>query len=130
MMIGDRIRQLRKEARMTQPELAEKLNVTRSAVAAYENNTRQPSFHVLVRLAAIFHVTTDYLLVGDTGDSLDINGLSLEQRAIVVNLVNNFKTTNQIIHNSTRLRRNLSIENKELKKQLEENEDNVKGDKE
>lgn len=130
MMIGDRIKQLRKEARMTQPELAKKLNVTRSAVATYENNTRQPSFHVLVRLAEIFHVTTDYLLVGDAGDSLNINGLSLEQRAIVVNLVNNFKTTNQIIHNSTRLRRNLSIENKELKKQLEENEYYSQEDKE
>ena len=121
MMIGDRIKQLRIEAKMTQPELAAKLEVTRSAIAAYENNSRQPSFHSLVRLAEIFHVTTDYLLVGNVGDSLNINGLSLEQRAIVVNLVNNFKETNKIIHNSVRLRRNLSIKNKELKKQVKEN---------
>ena len=44
MMIGDRIKQLRIDAKMTQPELSKRLEVIRSAVATYENNSRQPSF--------------------------------------------------------------------------------------
>ena len=91
MMIGDRIKQLRTDAKMTQPELAAKLEVTRSAVATYENNTRQPSFHILVRIAEIFHVSTDYLLLGSRDDSLDVSGLTIDQKAILVNLIKNFK---------------------------------------
>lgn len=90
MMIGDRIKQLRTEAKMTQPELAAKLEVTRSAVATYENNTRQPSFQSLIRLARIFNVSTDYLLLGNDNDLLDVSGLSGDQKIIVTNLVKNF----------------------------------------
>ena len=95
MMIGDRIKQLRTDAKMTQPELAAKLEVTRSAVATYENNTRQPSFHILIRIAEIFHVSTDYLLLGNRDDSLDVSGLTIDQKSILINLIKYFKETNE-----------------------------------
>ena len=79
MMIGDRIKQLRIDAKMTQPELAKRLDVTRSAVATYENNSRQPSFQILIRLAKIFNVSTDYLLLGNDNNLLDVEGLSGER---------------------------------------------------
>lgn len=105
MMIGDRIKQLRINAKMTQPELAEQLDITRSTVAAYENNTRQPSFPILIRLAHIFHVSTDYILLGNDQDTLDVSGLSGEQRTILVSLVKNFKETNEIIRFDLRQKR-------------------------
>ena len=119
-MIGDRIKQLRTEAKMTQPELASRLSITRSTIAAYENNTRQPSFQVLIRLAEIFHVTTDYLLIGNNNDLLDISGLSMEQRMIIVNLVKNFQETNEIIRFDTRKKKELVRKNRELTEQIKE----------
>lgn len=122
MMIGDRIKQLRTDAKMTQPELAAKLEVTRSAVATYENNTRQPSFHILVRIAEIFHVSTDYLLLGSRDDSLDVSGLTIDQKAILVNLIKNFKETNESMLFEKSKRKELAEKNRELEKRLKEKE--------
>ena len=122
MMIGDRIKQLRTDAKMTQPELAAKLEVTRSAVATYENNTRQPSFHILVRIAEIFHVSTDYLLLGSKDDSLDVSGLTIDQKAILVNLIKNFKETNESMLFEKSKRKELAEKNRELEKRLKEKE--------
>ena len=122
MMIGDRIKQLRTDAKMTQPELAAKLEVTRSAVATYENNTRQPSFHILIRIAEIFHVSTDYLLLGSRDDSLDVSGLTIDQKAILVNLIKNFKETNESMLFEKSKKKELAEKNRELKKRLKEKE--------
>ena len=122
MMIGDRIKQLRTDAKMTQPELAAKLEVARSAVATYENNTRQPSFHILVRIAEIFHVSTDYLLLGSRDDSLDASGLTIEQKAILVNLIKNFKETNESMLFEKSKKKELAEKNRELEKRLKEKE--------
>lgn len=118
MMIGDRIKQLRLDAKMTQPELAKRLDVTRSAVAAYENNSRQPSFQILIRLAHVFNVSTDYLLLGNDNNLLDVEGLSGEQRAIIVSLIKNFRETNDIIRFDIRLKKDLVIKNREMERQL------------
>ncbi len=122
MLIGDRIKQLRTDAKMTQPELAAKLEVTRSAVATYENNTRQPSFHILVRLAEIFHVSTDYLLLGNKDDSLDVSGLSIDQKMIIINLIKNFKETNETMFFDKMKKKELLEKNRELEKKLKEKE--------
>ena len=122
MLIGDRIKQLRTDAKMTQPELAAKLEVTRSAVATYENNTRQPSFHILVRLAEIFHVSTDYLLLGNKDDSLDVSGLSIDQKMIIIILIKNFKETNETMFFDKMKKKELLEKNRELEKKLKEKE--------
>ena len=119
MMIGDRIKQLRTDAKMTQPELAAKLEVTRSAIATYENNMRQPSFHILVRIAEIFHVSTDYLLLGNRDDSLDVSGLTIDQKAILINLIKNFKETNESLLFEKSKKKELSEKNRDLEKRLE-----------
>lgn len=63
-MIGQRIAALRKNARMSQAELARALGVSPSAVGMYEQGRREPAVAMLVRLAEIFQVSTDYLLTG------------------------------------------------------------------
>ncbi|MFI3227837.1 MAG: helix-turn-helix transcriptional regulator [Clostridia bacterium] len=65
-MIGDKIKELRREHKITQQELAEKLGITPSAVGMYEQNRREPSFHVLEQLSNIFCVSCDYLLSHDS----------------------------------------------------------------
>lgn len=62
MTIGDRIRNLRKNYGWTQQQLAEKIDVTKSAIGSYEQDRRKPSLEVLRKLADSFDVTTDYLV--------------------------------------------------------------------
>ena len=63
-MIGQRIAALRKNAHLSQAELARVLGVSPSAVGMYEQGRREPSAASLVALAQVFGVTTDYLLTG------------------------------------------------------------------
>lgn len=75
---GEKLKTLRTEAGMTQTELARRLSITKSVVSYYELQERTPSPDVLIRLADIFHVTTDYLLGIDHKKMLDVSDLSDE----------------------------------------------------
>lgn len=57
-----RLKELLQEADMTQRELAEKTGLTEAAISRYVNGTREPRGEVLVRMATVLGVTTDYLL--------------------------------------------------------------------
>lgn len=61
-MIGNRIRTLRKEKRMSQTELGKLVNVSQQTVTAWENNKAEPTSGAVTRLSEIFNVSTDYLL--------------------------------------------------------------------
>ena len=63
-VLGARIAALRKEAGLSQAELAEKLQISASAMGMYEQGRREPSAQMLVSLAQTLGVTTDYLLTG------------------------------------------------------------------
>ena len=63
-MLGERIAALRRNAGMSQADLALRLQVSASAVGMYEQGRREPSADTLVALAKIFGTTTDYLLTG------------------------------------------------------------------
>ncbi|WP_433958886.1 helix-turn-helix domain-containing protein [Cytobacillus horneckiae] len=64
-MLGDRLKILRSERKLTQEELASKIGVTRGTYAHYEINKRQPDYDTLIKLADFFEVSTDYLLKGE-----------------------------------------------------------------
>lgn len=75
---GNKLRTLRKEAGMTQTDLAKRLNITKSVVSYYELQERTPSPDVLIKLADIFHVSTDYLLGINHKKMIDVSDLSDE----------------------------------------------------
>ena len=56
---GGYVSRLRKNADMTQSELADKLNLTRQAISRYELGDSFPDVSILVLIADIFHVTLD-----------------------------------------------------------------------
>ncbi|MBO8158131.1 helix-turn-helix transcriptional regulator [Thermosyntropha sp.] len=60
-MLGERLRQLRKENDLTRENLAQMLDVTPSIITFYENGARSPSLKVLLSLADYFEVSLDYL---------------------------------------------------------------------
>ena len=61
-MIGQRIRDLRKQRKMSQTELANILHVSQQTVTAWETGKAEPSSSAVANLADYFNVTTDYLL--------------------------------------------------------------------
>ena len=75
-MIEERLKKLREQNAMTQTELAKKLGITRSSVNAWEMGISVPSTALLVDIAKLFHVSTDYLLGITYTASLDISGLN------------------------------------------------------
>jgi len=66
-VLGDRLKRLRLEKKLTQEELGKKINVTKVSISGYENGNRTPDTETLQKLADFFNVTTDYLL-GRTDD--------------------------------------------------------------
>jgi transcriptional regulator with XRE-family HTH domain len=60
--LGERLKMLRKEKRMTQPELAELLNQSLRAYQYYESCEHIPEFPNLVLLADFYDVSMDYLI--------------------------------------------------------------------
>lgn len=67
-LIGARIRSLREDKGFSQDVLAEKLSMKRANVANYESGRALPPAEVLLKLANIFSVSTDYLLGRDIED--------------------------------------------------------------
>ncbi|MCG0275625.1 MAG: helix-turn-helix domain-containing protein [Thermosediminibacteraceae bacterium] len=62
MMIGERIKSLREERKITQQELARYLGVSQKTISNYENGERSPDPDTLRKIADYFDVTVDYLL--------------------------------------------------------------------
>ena len=56
------LKSLRKSFGLTQHELANKLDVSRSTIGMYENGSREPDYETLETIADFFNVDTDYLL--------------------------------------------------------------------
>ena len=81
-MVGLRIAALRKNAGMSQAELAKTLALSPSTVGMYEQGRRQPSLEMLTQLSELFGVSIDFLVTGKPGNEqerLTINNLLLER---------------------------------------------------
>lgn len=76
---GKAISNLRKNADMTQNEVADKLNLTRQAVSKYERGESFPDISVLVMLSDLYGITLDKLIgYGDAteGESEILKGVA------------------------------------------------------
>ncbi len=91
ILLGEKIKKLRNKNKLTQTELAQKVGVTKSTIAAYENNTRTPSYEVLIRLADVFKTSTDSLLLNRTESMIDVSGLNPEQIHLIESLINHLR---------------------------------------
>lgn len=62
MFNNNKLIKLRKDCNLSQEQLANKLNVSASAIGMWEQGRRQPDNETLTKMANIFNVSTDYLL--------------------------------------------------------------------
>lgn len=65
MPLPERVRQLRNEHGWSQGELATKIGADAAQISRYEHAKTSPSADAVVRLAEVFDVSCDYLLVED-----------------------------------------------------------------
>lgn len=57
-----RLKDLRKERKMTQLQLAMELNMSQNTISRYETGERQAGYDELIKLADYFNVSVDYIL--------------------------------------------------------------------
>ncbi len=91
MNFGEKLKMLRTGQKMTQQALADRIGVAKSVVSYYESGERYPSYDVLIRIAHIFHTTTDYLLDMKRERVIDVSGLSEDDIAAVTSVVEALK---------------------------------------
>lgn len=66
MELGIQIKQRRKELNLTQEDLAQRLNVSRSAVSNWEIGRNYPDIQLIVQISDELGISLDTLLKGDT----------------------------------------------------------------
>ncbi|MCI9123922.1 MAG: helix-turn-helix transcriptional regulator [Eubacterium sp.] len=88
---GKRLRNLRKQKNLTQQQLAVQIGVKNTMISFYEMGDRLPSPEVIIKMAAVFHVSTDYLLGLDKKESVDISDLDEDDKVIVYMLVDSLR---------------------------------------
>ncbi|MEE1144387.1 MAG: helix-turn-helix transcriptional regulator [Acutalibacteraceae bacterium] len=69
MTLGEKIKESRKQCGLSQEQLAEKMSVSRSAVAKWETDKGMPDVDNLKALSQLLSVSVDYLL--DDGEAID-----------------------------------------------------------
>lgn len=76
--LGDRLKYLRKKKKLTQVQLSNSIGVKQGTYSRWENNTLEPNFEVLVKLASVLDTTTNYLL-GETDNDFDYSAKNIEK---------------------------------------------------
>ena len=89
--MGQRINELRIAMGWSQVQLAEKLNISKQTVSNWENENIQPSIEMLVRLAKLFHVSTDYILGLESVQTLNVDGLPKTFIAHLTHIIEDYK---------------------------------------
>ena len=97
-MFGTRLRELRRNMKLQQDQVAKLIGVTKNAISTYENNARQPSLEILLRFANLYRVSTDYLLGRSDANTIDLSSLTAEDVAIVCDLVHTLSEKNERIN--------------------------------
>ena len=97
MNFGKKLKMLRTGQKLSQRELAERLGVAKSVISYYESGDRYPSYDVLVKMAHLFHVTTDYLLDIEKVRMIDVSKLSEEDIDVVVNVIKALENKNNLV---------------------------------
>ncbi len=91
---GVRLRELRKARNLTQKQLAAQIRVQNSIISFYENGDRLPSPETIKKLAAVFHVSADYLMGIEKKETIDVTGLDENDKRLVRELVDTLRNKN------------------------------------
>lgn len=93
---GERLKALRREKKLTQKQLADNIDLVKSSICAYEQNTKYPSVEVLIKLCQFFGVSSDYLLGLSDKMEFEISELNEEQLDIIMSMIAQFNKFNKM----------------------------------
>ena len=79
MTLGNRLKELRKQKKLNQTELAEVIGISLNTLSNMESGKTDPSTETIIKLCEFFNVSTDYLLTGKEGTG----DISAEERDIL-----------------------------------------------
>lgn len=91
--MATRLKELRLERKWTQGQVGKRVGVTASIISAYETGIRQPSYEVMIRLAHLYGVSSDYLLgisskkTPDAQYLVSLDGLTPAKISLVTQLI-------------------------------------------
>ena len=77
MEFSERLKKLRKQAQLTQVDVAEKLGISQPAYASWERGVKKPTQENLVKIAQILNVSVDYLVGNSENKDDDLDNLEL-----------------------------------------------------
>ena len=89
---GNRLITLSKQKNLTQKQLASQIGVKNSIISFYEMGDRLPSPEIIVKLAAIFHVSADFLMGIDKKEVIDISDLNEDDKMVIRLLIDSLKS--------------------------------------
>lgn len=89
--MGEKLKSLRIEKKLTQKQVSDRVGVAVSAISSYESGIRYPSYDTLIKLSRIFHVSTDYLLGITDTRNVDVTGLSDKNINLINQLVDSLR---------------------------------------
>lgn len=72
-MIGQKLRQLRLQRKISQRELARQLDVSLRTVKNWEGDISDPNLECFYRIVKLFHTSADELLGIDSSEYLDLS---------------------------------------------------------
>ncbi|MYV05009.1 helix-turn-helix domain-containing protein [Furfurilactobacillus milii] len=95
---GTKLKAVRKSKRLTQLDLAERLEVSKGTVSAYEQGLSYPSIETLVKICDILDTSADYLLGRSDDIPFKMGGLTDAQQQTVLQFVSLIERSNEIIN--------------------------------
>ena len=79
-----RLKELREKNKLTQKEIASKLNISNVTYNRYELGQREPDIKTLFKLADYYKVSLDYLLEHETEGNVDTSSFSDTKKGCVL----------------------------------------------
>lgn len=77
MEFSERLKTLRKEAGLTQVDVAEKLGISQPAYASWERGVKKPTQVNLVKIAQVLNVSVDYLVGNSEEKAGELDNIEL-----------------------------------------------------
>ena len=77
MAFAERLKELRKQAHLTQVELAKRLGIGQSSYADWDRGKKKPTQENLVKIAQILNVSIDYLVGNSEEKSDELDNIEL-----------------------------------------------------
>lgn len=89
--LDTRLKQLRHDRHLTQLQVAKAIPISSALISAYELGSRVPPLDNLVRLAAFYNVTTDFLLGCESKTPVSLDGLSPKDKEAILTIIKSLK---------------------------------------